>query len=331
MTLGAALAVTFLAASIPASPTPPSKPDAAVLQAEIRRIAAPVGGEVGVAAWRIDGHGPRILVNADKPFPMASTFKIAVACALLAKVDAGELTLDQMLSVDPKLYVESEVIAEVLIHPGVSLSVHNLLELMLTHSDNTATDVLTAAAGGPGEVTAWLRKQGVNGQRVDRDTAGILRDFLDLPPGIFSDALATARKADPKIEERGSHPKPVFDDDPRDTSTPAAMAELLTRIFSGRALSPANTVVLIATMEGCHTGDNRLRARLPEKVTVAQKTGTLGGSLNDVGVITLPEGKGQLVIAVFIKKSNLSFEARERVIADIGRAIYDFYLFAAAP
>lgn len=151
---------------------------------------------MGVAAWRIDGRGPRLLMHADEAFPMASTFKVAVAGALLAKIDAGTLTLHRMIPVDPKLYVESDLIADALIHPGVSLSVQNLLELMLTRSDNTATDVLTAAAGGPEAVTEWLHKQGVNGQRVDRDTAGILRDFFDFPPGAFSEALAAARKAD---------------------------------------------------------------------------------------------------------------------------------------
>ncbi len=84
-------------------------------------------------------------------------------------------------------------------------------------------------------------------------------------------------------------------------------------------------------MERCRTGSNRLKARLPEGTKVADKTGTLGGSVNDVGVITLPDGKDQVVVAVFIKKSDLPFAARERVIADIGRAVYDFFLLADAP
>ena len=130
------------------------------LEAEIRRISNAAAGEVGVAAWRLDGSGPRMLLNADEAFPMASTFKVAVAGALLGKVDAGALSLETMLPVDKSRYVESEVIADALIHSGVNLSVHNLLELMLTHSDNTATDVLTATAGGPAAVTTWVRGQG---------------------------------------------------------------------------------------------------------------------------------------------------------------------------
>jgi beta-lactamase class A len=328
MTVGTSISFALLIVSALLSPAADNSADTAVLQAEIRRIAVFDGGEVGVAARRLDGVGPRVLLNADQPFPMASTFKIAVAGALLAKVDAGALSLDKMLPVDVANYVESEIIAEALIHPGVSLSVQNLLELMLTRSDNTATDVLTAAVGGPEVVTAWVRKTGISGLRVDRDTSGILRDFFQLPSGIFSQALAAARKADPKIEERGTHSNAAYDDDPRDTSTPTAMAELLAKIFTGRA-PLARQYKSADRHHGAlpYLRDNRIRARLPAGTVVADKTGTLGGSVNDVGVITLPESKGQVVIAVFIKKSDLPFVAREKVIADLSRAICDYFLF----
>jgi beta-lactamase class A len=321
-----ALLIAFFVSSVLAAP---SDSGLAAVQTEIQRIASGAVGEVGVAAWRLDGRGPRVLLNADDAFPMASTFKVAVAGALLAKVDAGTPTLETMLQVDQARHVESDVIANALIHPGVSLSVHNLLELMLTHSDNTATDVLTATAGGPASVTAWVRGQGITGLRVDRDTAGIVRDFFGLPAGTFSEALAIARKADPKLDERGNHPNATFDKDPRDSSTPNAMAELLSKIFTGHALSSATTKEIIGIMERCHTGNDRLRGRLPATTTVADKTGTLGGSVNDVGVITLPNGKGQVVCAVFIKKSELPFADREKVIADIARAVYDYFLFAS--
>src|SRR5204862_3653632 len=139
----------FLASTILAAP---SESGLATAQTEIQRIATAAAGEVGVAAWRLDGRGPRLLLNADEAFPMASTFKVAVAGALLGKVDVGTLSLETVLPVDKSSYVESEVIADALIHSGVRLSIHNLLELMLTRSDNTATDVLTAAADGPAAV-----------------------------------------------------------------------------------------------------------------------------------------------------------------------------------
>lgn len=299
------------------------------LRSEIARLAAPLGGSVGVAAWRLDGTGPRLAVNANLPFPMASTFKVAVAGAVFARIDDGELTLSQMVTIDPERYVESEVIADSFIHPGVSLSVHNLLELMLTRSDNTATDILVGLVGGPEAITAWVRSQGVEGLRVDRDTAGIVRDFFKLPPGILREVVVEVSARDPGFWGRASMPNPEFDDDPRDTSTPVAMGVLLHRIFSGKALQPDSTRELGAMMRRNRTGDGRIRARLPEGTIVADKTGTIGGSVNDVGVITLPEDAGQILLAVFIKESASPVAEREMVIADIARLVYDSYLIDA--
>lgn len=303
----------------------------ATIEVDITELSRAAGGVVGVAAWRLDGAGPRILVNGGERFPMASTFKIAVAGAVFAAVDAGRLKLDQMMTIDPAVYVPSDVIADRFIHPGVSLSVHNLLELMLTQSDNTATDVLMKLAGGSRAVTEWVEAQGVRGQRIDRDTAGLLRDFFGLPAGPFQQALAAAVKINPTLTEKGAHPNPAFDDDPRDTSTPAAMAELLTWIFNGRALSSSSTAALVAIMQRCRTGDARLRGRLPAGTVVANKTGTIGGTVNDVGVITLPANAGQIVVVVFIKKSDMPIGKRELAIAEIARSVRDYHLFTHAP
>jgi beta-lactamase class A len=299
------------------------------IENDIAELSKRAEGVVGVAAWRLDGQGPRVLINADQRYPMASTYKVAIAGTIFAAVDAGRLKLDQMVTVDPAVMVPSEVLADRFIHPGVSLSVHNLLELMLTQSDNTATDVLMKLAGGGSAVTAWVKKQGVQGLQVDRDTGALLRDFFGLPKeGTFTEALAIAEKADPKLEEKGALPNPAFDDDIRDTSTATAMSELLTRIFTGRALTAASTKAMVEIMERCRTGDARLKGRLPPGTTVAHKTGTVGGSINDVGVMTLPAGRGQVVVTVFIKKSAVPFEQREAVIAEIARSVRDYYLFA---
>lgn len=321
-----ALGLLLAAARVLANSTTP----AAAVEADIAEFSQAAGGVVGVAAWRLDGSGPRILVNAGERFPMASTFKVAVGGAVFAAIDAGRLRLDQMVTIDPNDHVPSEIIADRFPHPGVAMSVHNLIELMLTQSDNTATDELTRLAGGPQAVTDWIKRQGVAGQRIDRDTAGLLRDFFSLPAGPFKEALAAAEKADPGLLERSSRPNPVFDDDPRDTSTPQAMAQLLTQIFNGKALSPQSTKALVEIMQRCRTGEARLRGRLPAGTVVANKTGTIGGSVNDVGVITLPANNGQIVIAVYIKKSELPFDKRERVIAEIARSVRDYYLFTPA-
>jgi beta-lactamase class A len=68
---------------------------------------------------------------------------------------------------------------------------------------------------------------------------------------------------------------------------------------------------------------------MPPGTVVTHKTGTIGGTVNDVGWITLPDSAGQLIIAAYIKESAAPMAQREAVIADVARSIRDFYLFAA--
>lgn len=60
---------------------------------------------------------------------------------------------------------------------------------------------------------------------------------------------------------------------------------------------------------------------------MAHKTGSIGGTTNDVGIITLPDDAGHVAIAIFVKSSEKEVSARERTIAEIARAVYDFFLF----
>ena len=108
------------------------------------------------------------------------------------------------------------------------------------------------------------------------------------------------------------------------------MALLLTQVFRGEALSAASTAVLTGMMARCRTGAQRLKGRLPPGDRVAHKTGTIGGTVNDVGVITLPRDGGKLVIAVYLKQSDAPMDQREQVIADIARSIRDFYAHTPA-
>jgi beta-lactamase class A len=301
------------------------------VEAEIARIARTSGGEVGVLARHLET-GATLSLNDADAFPMASTFKIAVAGAVLAEVDAGRLSLQQMVPVDAALVLSSEGIAEIFPFPGVSASVRNLIESMLTRSDNTATNVLTQLAGGPAAVTAWVKSVGVQGMRIDGDTNGIVGRFFGLPPGgePVEAQLKKLIAANPALEDLDSKPNAQFDEDPRDTATPKAMVLLLSKIVDAHILSPASTEVLLGSMERCTTGLKRLRGMLPPGTGVKDKTGTIGGTVNDVGIITLPDGRGRIAVAVFIKKSAKRLEEREHVIAEIARSVYDYMLIENA-
>ena len=119
----------------------------------------------------------------------------------------------------------------------------------------------------------------------------------------------------------------AFDSDPRDTATPRGMVSLLKLIWDGDILSDDSTALLLDIMYRCQTGAGRIKGLLPPRTRVAHKTGTIGGTTNDVGIIDLPDGAGHVAVAVFIKSSNRDGAQRERSIAQISRAIYDYFLF----
>jgi beta-lactamase class A len=103
------------------------------------------------------------------------------------------------------------------------------------------------------------------------------------------------------------------------------MAELLVRIASGTALGPKSTRFLLELMARDETGAGRLRGRLPPNVVVSSKSGTIQGTAeNDVGIVTLPDGS-RVAVAVYLTDAKAEPPALERVIADIGRAVYDFF------
>lgn len=242
-----------------------SSPSLGSLEQQLSGLIAERSGDVGIAAVDLSS-GTGISIHGDDAFPMASTVKVAVAATYLSQVDYGRRSLNDSIR-------------------GVPAA--SLMERMLIHSDNQATDMLLSDLGGPRAVQQWLRFHGFTDLRIDRTIAQLLRDKRDLR-------------------------------DERDSSTPLAMVNLLRRIDNGELLKSASRSYLLQLMSRCETGKNRIRALLPFGTKVEHKTGTLTGVTDDVGFITLPDGR-RIAVAVFARGGS----DRARTIAEAARAIYD--------
>jgi beta-lactamase class A len=155
---------------------------------------------------------------------MASTYKIGMAIKLLQHIEKGELALDPMVELTPEdLSPGSGMITPHLPHPGLALSIYNLLETMMTLSDNTATDKVLNLVGGPQTVTEWLHKIGIEDMRIDRPTKSLLCDAFDIPEPEgkwslkdFQDQIKESTEDKQEAAARTSIA------DPRDTSTPTS-------------------------------------------------------------------------------------------------------------
>jgi len=86
-------------------------------------------------------------------------------------------------------------------------------------------------------------------------------------------------------------------------------------------------------MSRAQTGRARIPGYLPAGTRVSQKTGTFtnGSTTGNVGVVELPDGKGQLVLALYIKRDNRPIAEREAVMANIARTAYDYFIYNSDP
>lgn len=268
---------------------------------QLAAIAESSQGRIGVAAIDLVT-GRTIDVLGDQRFPMASTSKVAIAATFLEGVDQGRwsLTSEFPLMIPVGSAPFSSAVAPV--RPGEYMPASRLLELMLTRSNNYATDALLKVVGGPSAVNEWVRRAGIQDWHIDHDIATLVRD------------------------DGAINPAHVVDN--RDSATPLAMVQLLAGIYQGKWLTPSSRQILLDTMGRCVTGKHRIVAGMPEGVQVLHKTGSLNNTSSDIGLIETPDGR-VFAVAIYVTGQG-SRPNREARIASIARAIYQGYLTDSA-
>ncbi|MEN3953555.1 class A beta-lactamase [Iodidimonas sp. SYSU 1G8] len=251
----------------------------------LAKLEATQGGRLGVAALDT-ATGSRIDHRADERFPLCSTFKFLAAAYVLARVDAGDETLDRVLT-----YGKGDIVAHspaTAPRLGTGMTIGALCEATMTLSDNTAANLLLATFGGPEGLTRYLRSLGDDITRLDR----IEPALNEATPG-----------------------------DPRDTTSPAAMLATMHRLLLGDALSPASRRMLTHWLVANQTGDNRIRAGVPAAWKVGDKTGGGAyGTTNDISILW-PQGRAPVLLAVYLTETNAAAADREATIAQVARTI----------
>ncbi|MEM1249845.1 MAG: class A beta-lactamase [Acidobacteriota bacterium] len=269
------------------------------LESRIEELAQLSQGRAGIAVIHVES-GRSVLVDADQPLPLQSVFKLPLAVEILREVAEGRLQLDQTVTVKAKDRA-----------PGVAsnqkkwetvprdVSVEQLLEYSLVDSDNTSSDVLLERLGGPSALTRRMAALGFPGIQVNAETKAM-----------------GSERALPNV------------------GTAEALAGLLASLQRGEALPPAQRDLLWTLMSRARTGERRIRGRLPEGTPVLDKTGTgrNGSATNDVGIVTLPDGRGHLAIAVLLAGSSRPGNEQEDLIAEVALAAFKgFAQESAAP
>jgi beta-lactamase class A len=277
--LAAVLLILPLQAAAPNGPVPTAAARLAALETR-------TGGRLGVAVLDT-GSGRRLDHRGRERFPLCSTFKVLLAGAVLARVDAGRESLDRRLSYGQADLLEYAPVTTAHVGQG-NLAIADLCAAAVEVSDNTAANLLLQTLGGPGAITIFARALGDPVTRLDRTEP----------------TLNTA-----------------LPNDPRDTTTPTAMVNTLRALLLGPVLTPASRQRLEGWMAACTTGQNRIRAGLPTDWVIGDKTGSGElGTVNDVAILRPPH-RAPIFVAVYYTGSTAPMEARNAVLAEVGRIV----------
>ena len=267
------------------------------LEQRLKTISDRAQGTVGLSLIHIES-GKTISINGNSQLPLYSVFKLPLAVAVLKEVEENRLRLDQKIHVTPAEIVQGTPGNTAIWQKPVDFPIERLIDFSIARSDNTSTDKLLQLVGGPLKVTERMRSLGFQNIDIRSTVAEYVKTRQNPNVGSAED-----------------------------------LAKLLVQLHEGKILQPAQGKLLIGFMERANTGLHRLRGDLPKGTLVADKTGSgerndvtkVAKATNDVGIITLPSGRGHLAMAVLVSESTLPDAAQEKLIAELARAAYDAY------
>lgn len=289
-------------------------------------------GKTGIAVQRIDGEWALSQRGAEL-FPQQSVSKLWVALTVLDAVDQGRIRMDQRVRIGPEDLVvfHQPLAARVQAEGSVTMSVRDLIETAITHSDNLANDSLLRTVGGPGAVRAFVSKKDLGsirfgpGERLlQSGTAGLTWQPSYSLGRNFQTARAALSPATRKAAMDNYLANPV------DGASPAAIASALTRLARGTLLSPESTDYLLGVMSRTKSGPKRLKAGLPPGWQFLHKTGTgqdlngMTAGYNDIGIATAPDGT-RYAIVVMMGSTTSTIPARMALMQAVSGAVAEFH------
>ncbi|WP_185287107.1 serine hydrolase, partial [Chryseobacterium indologenes] len=181
------------------------------------------------------------------------------------------------------------------------LPISKILEYTVSQSDNVGCDLLLKLIGGPEVVEEYFIKNNIKDVSI-------------------------------KINEEVQQAN--WDLQFENWTTPKAANEVLSKFYYNKTklLSKKSYDFIWKTMKGTKTGKARLKGQLTKIAIVAHKTGTSGANkaglteaVNDIGVVFLPNGQ-HYFISVFVTKSTENNETNEKIISDISKVTWDYFI-----
>ena len=235
------------------------------LQHQIETLIQGFNGDIGVYVKNLKNNKV-VAINADTIFPTASMVKIPILTGIMNKINKGELDYHQQLKYrDSLLYAGVDILGSFKDTEKIELA--NVMMLMLTMSDNTASLWLQSLAGGGITINQILDSLGFVATRVNSRTPG--------------------RENNRRMYGWGQ-------------TTPREMATLMEKIVKGKIISKERSAQMLRLL-GRNFWDEYAISQIPSDVFVASKGGAVDETRDEVLFVN---GKGARYIFCICTKNN---------------------------
>ena len=300
---------------------------------KLNRLESVYHVQIGLTA--IDTYNnTHINFNADKRFPMNSTFKLMAVSAVLKKSEQDANLMQR------RVFFTKEYVKKTLYTTKIFVGIRNVQKPSVSEgadqprlrycsvSDHPASQqkfmsCTEVKKSGYAPITKQHIKTGMTVSDLcgaaliysDSVAANLLMQIVGGPNGVTQFARSIGDKQfllvrwEPELNS-------AIPNDHRDTTTPSAMADSVQKLVLGNALGNVQRIQLQHWLKQSKTGDHRIRAGVSKKFIVADKTGGGGyGSIGDIGVVWRPH-QSPVVLAIYVKTNEKDAHTPDRVIAE---------------
>lgn len=248
----------------------------------IEHALAEQTGKWGIVITKL-GSDNRIKINSDLVFPSASLIKVPIMVEVMRQAAIGSISLEQQLEVTASHKTGGAGILKEL-RAGLTMTVQELVTLMIVLSDNTATNMLIELVG-MGEINHTCEEYGLTSTVLRRK----MMDFEAARAGAENETSA------------------------------ADMARIFQAIYDSQGIPQAYGQQMLDILKRQQVRD-KLPFYLPEETVFANKTGTLPGVEHDAGLLFLPSGV--YLICILLGDLPTNYQGIQ-CIAKLGQIIYN--------
>lgn len=268
------------------------------LRTEINQIISSKNLTAGISLKNLENKDT-LNINGNLIMPMMSVFKFHIALAVLHEVDKNRLQLNQQFFIKKEDLLPNtwSPILEDFPEGNMYLTLDQLLRYTISHSDNNGCDILLKIIGGTKTVQKFIHKQGI-------------KDFVI------------------KVNEQEMQ---TWDNLYLNTTSTNTTTKLLEKFYTNKVLKKTSTTYLYQLMVETSRGLTWMKAGLPANTELAHRTGisdtnnqNLRVAMNDIGIIKLIDGK-PIILSIYLKNITEERAETEKVIADITKAVWNYY------